>query len=332
VYLARKKISGEIRYFIRESCPGNPYPLTRDLFDLGKNPAEYIIYPGGNAYYFDDIIEDRLAELGVSFQEEELDDIFWPFLHHEIRRAHEYFRNRGHNHKEKTAEKISPSSRFHLFDRRRIHYLKYAQMDQGRIGNVSPKLFQILRGKSRDEIEQYFMDEERVLREREYKNYVYVIFDLQKHFPQHFAKTMPQGLDQNQVDDCFIREICRLCEDSRFWMGMESHGIPNEYLARYLYMFFDNDYGRSTYLEEMIQNWINSKRDFIPPQKRRTVSMREALTILGVTESELRGMNKRELTRLYRRKARDLHPDQGGDHEAFIRLTEVYHEIRERKK
>ncbi|MEZ4528852.1 MAG: J domain-containing protein [Desulfobacterales bacterium] len=331
MYLARKKTGRQVCYCIRESYAHGDQMRCRDLFDLGRNPAKYIIYPGGNAYYIEDTVEENLRAQGCCPCGDELDDIFWPFVRHDIRRALEHFRSRGANHACRKDRKITPGADFHLFDRRRIHFLKYGQMDQGRIGQVSPKLFQILCSKSRDEIEQYFMNEERILKEHEFKNYVFVIFDMQKHFSQGFAKTMPQALDQEKVDEFFMEEICRINGDSGFWAGMDSAGGLNEYLIRYVTMFFDNDYGRSTYLEEMIQNWMNSHREYRPPQKKRTAGMKEAVTIFGVSESELRTMGRRELTRLYRRKARELHPDQGGDSAAFIRLTEVYQELRERK-
>ncbi|WP_363330992.1 J domain-containing protein [Desulfonatronospira sp.] len=35
-------------------------------------------------------------------------------------------------------------------------------------------------------------------------------------------------------------------------------------------------------------------------------------------------MSRRELTRIYRRRALKMHPDKGGDHEEFIRLNEAY--------
>jgi len=334
MYLARKKTGTQVRYCIRESYADGEQMRSRDLFDLGRNPGKYIIYPGGNAYYIDDIVEENLRSQGARPCGEELDDLFWPFVRHDIRRALEHFRSRGANHASKTEKHISPGADFHLFDRRRIHFLKYGQMDQGRIGMVSPKLFQILCNKSRDEIEQYFINEERILKEHEFKNYVFVIFDMQKHFSQSFAKTMPQALDQEKMDEFFTEELCRMNADSGFWAGTDMGNCTGlrEYLIRYATMFFDNDYGRSTYLEEMIQNWINSHRDYNPPQKKQGATMKEAVTIFGVSESELRTMCRRDLTRLYRRKARELHPDQGGDPAAFIRLTEVYQEFRERKK
>ncbi len=38
-------------------------------------------------------------------------------------------------------------------------------------------------------------------------------------------------------------------------------------------------------------------------------------------------MSGRELTRLYRQRAKNLHPDTGGEHEVFIRLTAAYEQL-----
>jgi hypothetical protein len=40
----------------------------------------------------------------------------------------------------------------------------------------------------------------------------------------------------------------------------------------------------------------------------------------------------KELARQYRQKAQQLHPDKGGDHDKFVKLTEVYHELLRTKK
>ena len=60
--------------------------------------------------------------------------------------------------------------------------------------------------------------------------------------------------------------------------------------------------------------------------------MKEASTILGESEAELKKMSRRELVHLYRRKAQELHPDKGGDHDKFVSLTEAYHELMRTKK
>ena len=52
MYLARKKIKGVTHYYIRESYQDGDTFQSRDLIDLGADPAEYIIYPGACARVF----------------------------------------------------------------------------------------------------------------------------------------------------------------------------------------------------------------------------------------------------------------------------------------
>ncbi len=72
-------------------------------------------------------------------------------------------------------------------------------------------------------------------------------------------------------------------------------------------------------------------RDFRFPQKKREEALKEGSDLFGVTESQLKEMSGEELTRLYRKKARDLHPDTGGSQEDFVKLTEVYQALKSRK-
>ena len=55
-----------------------------------------------------------------------------------------------------------------------------------------------------------------------------------------------------------------------------------------------------------------------------SMSRSHAIAMLGITAEQLASMSKRDLTRIYRQKAHELHPDKGGDTELFIRLTAAY--------
>jgi hypothetical protein len=331
VYLARKRIQGINHYYIRESYRDGEWMCHRDLMSLGTDPARFLEYPGGNAVYVDESVEDNLREKGARPRGDELEELFWPFVDPEVRHAQDHFRNRTRSGSRPSREKLRGEN-FHLFDRRRVHFLRYGHMDQGNIRRVSPRLYRVLVDKSRDEIEQYFMREERVLRAHELKTYLFVAFDLQRHFTQSFAKTMPQALDQNVVDETFIGEVCRLHADANFWGGMGLREDLHRYLVRYVILFFDHEYGRSTYLEDVVNEWINRHRAWNPPRSRSKVSVSEASNVFDVPESELRSMSRTELTRMYRKKAMKHHPDQGGDPTVFIRLTEAYQVLVERKK
>ncbi|MBU4413595.1 MAG: J domain-containing protein, partial [Proteobacteria bacterium] len=288
MYLAQKIIKKKIHYIIRESYWDGKYFRSRDLFDLGADPAKYIIYPGGNAYYIDEKVENRLNSLGVEPGFDELDNIFWRFLKPEIKYVLEVFRQRaGRTQRKGSVKEKGGNAQFHLFDKRRIHFLKFGNMDQGRIGRISPKLFQVLLNKSRDEIEQYFLESEGILDPSELKSYVYVIFDLQRFSSKLTAKTMPQALDQKKVDEHFIEEVCRLNKDRSFWAGMTIRPGLNEYLIRYIIIFFDNEYGQSYFLHDYIKNFIDSKRFYAPHSNKSSVTLDEAITIFGIKKDKL---------------------------------------------
>jgi hypothetical protein len=327
VYLAQKKIRKKTHYFIRESYPDDDIFLSRDLIDLGTDPAKYIIYPGGNAFYIDAVIEECLAKMGVTYRDNDLEDIFWRFLDPEIQHALMYFRNRENRAREnrKPAEKLKKTKRaVHIFDKRRLHYLKFGRMQQGYLWLVPEKLFSILRNKSRDEIEQQFLEMEQQLHPREYKAYAYVIFDIQQFFTESFAKKRPQYLKQNDVDGYFIAEICRLNQDLTFWAGMQTGNSLHEYLIRYMLMYFDYDFVPRFWAEDYLRNFMNSRRDYHPPAGAAGVTLKEASSIFKEPKEVLKQMSRQQVVRLFRRRAQELHPDKGGDQGKFIRLTHAY--------
>ena len=335
LYLAQHRIKGKTHYFIRNSFKDGDCFRSRDLFYLGTNPAKHIVYPGGNAFYVDQVVEDRLCSLGLKANNDELEDLFWPFVKPRIRWALDSFREKAKARRKrariKGAEEEQIQAQLSEVDKRRIHYLRCGRMDQGSIGQIPIKLYQWLFGKSRDEIEQCFMEMERRLKPSELKTYTYVIFDLQRFFSESCAKKIPQGLDQQRVDNHFLEEICRLNADSFFWAGEPPGDSLHEYLIRYVVMHFDNDFGPDSSLRDYIKEFINARRARWAPARKSSVSFEEASTIFGVREEALRTMTKRGLVRLYRRMAQKLHPDKGGTHEKFIQLTEAYHELLRRK-
>ena len=332
MYLARRTVQGITRYAIRETYRKEGVLTSRELFDLGFDPSRYIHYPGGNAFYIDLDIEDQLTTLGVESGDDDLEDLFWPFIRPDIRRAVEHFHHRHRAQKKPNSEASDLStSDFHLFDKRRLLYLKTGRTDQKRLGLVPAKHFKILAEKSRDELEQQFLEMERILKPREIKTYVYVAFDLQQFFRSAFAKRSPELLDQTDVDSYFNQELCRLNDDARFWQGIEKSNHLNAYLARYVVMFYDYDYPGHDLAAEFLHQFINSRRRYRPPQKV-AVKMEEARRIFGKSISALKQMSRSEFARLYRRKAMELHPDQGGNHDKFVRLTNAYHGLLRKKR
>ena len=335
MYLAQIKINGETRYCIRESYPHGDYFLSRDLFDLGPDPGRFIIYPGGNSFYIDETIENRICAMGKKADLEALEDIFWRFLQPEIRRVLEPFRRREKRHRaarRKGRLQEDADARLHIFDKRRAHFLRFGRTDQGNIARLPLKLFRFLYNKSRDEIEQMFMDQERELAVREYKTYAYVIFDLQHYFHEPFAKSHPQMLNQRKVDEYFIEQLCRLNGDRFFWAGMPSGDRLNEYLVRYVLMYFDYPYTPSSFMDEYLRQFIDSRRAYGPPYKNSTFTLKTASAVFDRSKADLKKMSRKELARLYRQKAQMLHPDKGGDHDTFVKLTEAYHNLLKTKQ
>lgn len=327
MYLARKHIGSKTHYVIRESYRQQDVYLCRDLYELGTEPAQFIVYPGGNAFYIDEAVEEGIRSLGSEPAPQDMENMFWPFLRPDIRIKLEPFRRQERQARSSGRPAPAPEAfDAHIFDKRRIHFLKTGQMDQRALGRLPAALLRPLRHKSRDEIEQGFMEMESVLRPREYKAYTYVIFNLQQFFHQRFAKDSPEFLDPEEVDDYFIEEVCRLHRDPGFWGGMDAGGRLSDYLVRYAVMYFDHDFATRSLAADSIRDFINRHRAYRPPPSV-TISMEEITGIFGKSREALKKINRRDLWRLYRRRAQDLHPDKGGDHERFLKLNEAYHKL-----
>ncbi len=327
MYLAFIKTRNKITYTLRESVPSGKKLIHRDLFDLGPSPVTWIHYPGGNAWYVDENLEEVVSRASQNFDPDDLEEVFWPWVREDIRRAVEVFRNRGGSRgKPRLTEdqKETISRRTHAFDKRRTHFLKFENMDQGPLPNMPAVLFKDLQQKSRDEIEQGFLPQERKLAPQNLKSYVYTIFDLQSFFQGFMAKQMPQALDQTKVETYFLKEICRI---NKNLFGLTSH--LHGYMVRYLIMFFDNDYADTILLEEMERAFRFRHRSFNQPPPK-SFSARKARTLFHITKEELKKLNKRGLTKIYRKLAREHHPDRGGSHEQFVEINNAYQVLLEK--
>jgi hypothetical protein len=330
MYLAEHTINGRKKYVLRDSQydPDSNCWQSSDLYDLGRAPWDYIKYPGGNSFYVDERVSEQLAEQGVEHDLCELEELFWKFVRREIRQKLEPFHCRGLRAKRQRVKRENfGEQQVQVFDKRRIYYLRCGVMDQRRISSLPLKYFKALLNKSRDEIEQSFVQLEKSLNPREYKQYAYVIFDLQRHFTGLSARLIPQALDQEELDKYFLKDLYRLHRDESFWAGLKKENRLHEYLVRYAVMFFDYEFDGGSAWEEYLQNFINSKRFHRPSPPQSTVSMTVVVEIFGVSEDDLKAMNKNDLTKLYRQKAHELHPDKGGEHDSFVRLAEAYEQL-----
>ena len=317
MYLATNRKNKTVRYMIRHSFLDGDIYKSCDLFDLGKDPARFIVYPGGNGFYIDPEVEDAIEKKGLPVSQDDLEIIFWDFIDPEIKRAMSGFQRSGAKQKRPV---IGPVN---IFDKRRLVYLKSASVDQRNMNTFPDTFFNVLKQRSRDEIEQYFMKQERILEAKELRTYVYVIFDLQKHFTNLFKRHTPAALDGDQMDDGFVKEICDLNTDKGFWAGMKQKKGLKAYLIRYAVMYFDNDFPECTPFADYLRDFMNRHRLHRPPESVR-VGMAEAAGLFDMSEAELKKLDAKAFTRVYRRRALKLHPDMGGSQETFVKLTAAF--------
>jgi hypothetical protein len=337
MYLARIHRHGKLTYDLRESIYQNGHYVSRTLARLGRDPEDQIIYPGGNSFYISEELRDSLEDQGVEADYDELEELFWPFVHPGIRRKVGCFRERAKAQKKRPPLTEGQEKRIrdqvHIIDKRRLNYLRLGKLDQSLLGNVPPKLYRRLLNKSRDEIEQDFMLLEMELKPREYALYVYSFLHLRRFFDEIVAGKMPQALDQEKLDQIFLQEICNLNSDPEFWAPDQPVSSLHPYLRRYLIMYFDFAFGPSTYLEDILMDFMARHRFHQrPPRQKAAMSPDETSRIFGVPKDELQSMSQRQVTRIYRRLAKKLHPDQGGDHDEFVSLNQAYTILMERKK
>lgn len=330
MYLAKKRIKKQIHYVIRESIADGDTFKSRDLVELGPDPENWIVYPdNGHAFYFDEALCDALEAKGAEPDNEELEQVFWPFIDPESRRVIEGFSRppAGRQTLRKEQKQRCQTEAFHMFDKRRMHYLRFGEMDQSRIHRAPTTLYRKLLDKSRDEIEQQFMAMEQVLQAHEKKSYAFVIFDVAGNFSSEIARRFPQALPQEKVDDGFLAAVCRLNADPSFWADMEAGDTLHEYLVRYVCWFFDVDFDGGRYLEDLIWQFKRRHHGFRPPPPRETMPMEAALKMMDIDKSAFAAMTVKTLTRQYRRMAKQYHPDQGGEHGLFIKLNRAFEDL-----
>lgn len=328
MYLAQKKINRQTHYYIRTTYQDGTCLKSKDVFNLGPDPSRYIIYPGGNAYYFDDIISETIELNGLHITSDELDTIFWDFLHPETQRVIKGFQRSS---SKRSYDSTITDRPVHLFDKRRMHYLRFASSDQRNLTFLSDKFFKNLFGKSRDEIEQYFITQERILNPRECKAYVSTIFDLQRCFRQNASVHQIYYMNPDKMDSVFIDSICQLNTDKVFWEGMELSDTLHDYLIKYVIMYFDYDFPSRSPFQDYLNDFRNRHRIYTPPEKIR-IKTKEAARLFETRWKELKKMDLRSFNQLYRKLAMKHHPDQGGDPETFIKLTEIYEGLLRKKK
>ncbi len=330
MYLAWKRHQDRRNYYIRKSVIQNGVFVSMDLMDLGPDPSVYLEYPGGRSFYIQERVEEHLDKKDTPWSYQELEDLFWPFLRPDIRRSLDGFKCRDERHAKRSG--LTPEeddfirNRLHIVDKRRYNFLRLGELDQSKLTRIPTRFYRPLAFKSRDELEHLFIDMESRLELSEYSLYVYSFFYLRRFFDEIIAGKMPQGLDQDRLDRLFVQEVCLLDRDESFWRGLSRKKGLHAYLRRYVIMYFDYPFSTGNILQEHIRDFMarNRARFQQPRPGKKDPGMDEVSTILGMSVQKLKKMSRRELTRVYRRRALKMHPDRGGDHEEFIRLNEAY--------
>ncbi len=331
MYLEKQEIDGGLNYFICETFNDRRNLNARTLFDLGTNPSNYIIYPGGNSYYIHESVELSMIEKGYKVDTFEIEAIFWPFLEPRIKmmlREPSRGIKREYCHY-KRYELYELQSRIHIFDKRRLHFLRFGIINQSDIKYVPYRSFSRLLGRSREEIECMIDEEEKSLGTSELKVYVYTIFNLQRHFNHPYATSAPQMLDQDILEDYFLKELCIMNLDKSFFISENNCNRLHNYLAKYLILFFDNDFsGMSFDYFSSFRNNFNQQLK----QNKKTLSISEACKILDISEREYSSMTKKQVIRRFRKLAHICHPDKGGTDDKFVKLCEAYERLLEGKE
>ncbi len=304
--------------------------------DLGSDPGRFVHYPGGSGFYFSPELEETLQKEAMQYSPDDLEDVFFPFLKPEARRLVKNFRRRGRSSRwrDYPPEKLLElQNGLHSFDKRRLHFLRCGRVDIGVLHGRPWKFLNVLLHKSRDEIEHTLESMELQLRPHEYRSYVYTALHLQRHFAGQFTKNTPAALDAEKVDEAFVFELCRLNRDAEFFKGVEPGNDVglSPYLMKYAILYFDHEFERPSVWAEFAGEF--ERRRHFPPAGGKTPGMAtdEACKCLGICPSEFSKMNREELIRCYRRRAKRMHPDGGGEHDEFIRMTQAYESLLAKK-
>jgi hypothetical protein len=338
LYLRRWRTRGEYHYLLRESYRHEGLWKHRDLMDLGTDPGEFIEYPGGNGFYFRPDLEDRLQDLGVAYSSADLEQLWLPFMKPHVRRVVEMFGVNGRTctsaYAGSDSDQLKRQNALHVFDKRRLHYLRCGRIDIGRFDRRVWKCFHVLYQKSRDEIESLFESMELQLKPHELRPYLFTAFHVESCFPHNPLRHQPAALDGERVDDYFLEELCRLNRDSSYFSGIPDRDSSelHPYLTRYLILYFDHDFDRRSLWNQYVEDFVQARRRHRSPKTQPAISNQEALDAFGLDDATFQQMSRRDLIRLFRSRAKQIHPDTGGNHDAFIRLNEAFACLLPRKR
>ena len=326
MYMTRIRRGGRWEYRLRQSISeADGRWVHQDLYGLGPDPRGHIVYPGGNGFYFDPLLTETLADLGVPDVDRELERVFLPFLSPDIRRVVTQMTRLGRKRllsfSAEAMERLQAG--LHPFDKRRLYFLRTGRADPDRLVLRTQKCYNALLEKSRDEMESVFETLEAELKPRERKQYVFFAMNLGRRFAGADAQT-----NSALLDDVFLQEICRLAQDETYrGAGYDRSAtrldLPDA-LVRYVILWFDHDFERTS-------PWAHAREDFTRfrrmPPRRPLDDLAKACAVFALSVDEFRRLSRSDLARLYRKKALETHPDHGGDSEGFVALGLAYERL-----
>ena len=318
MYLARKRTSSGFRYFLRISRKEGPFWKGRDLIGLGPDPSIYIRYPGGKSFYIDEALEETIKSYGIETDQWELERLFFRFVKSEIREALYFYIDRGQRRPSRLSreEQLRLQEKYHSFDKRRLLFLKFGCTNVEGLLERPLSFLNQLQDKSRDEIEQLIWDKEDRLRPKEVVAYIYTAFALWEYFPGRISRFIPEAALIEELDRFFLEALCKVAEDEGYRMGLSEGEVLREYLYRYVILYFDHTEAERQFFEDRQQGkWW----------RREVVD--KAARYFGFSPESLEKLSRKELLAIFRAKAKELHPDRGGDKEAFIRLRKLFEEL-----
>ena len=326
MYLAKIIEGCQTSYQIRQSYQTEEHCFNyRIIYDLGNNPHQFIDHFADHVVLFNQDLVEAVSANTKGDGDSILERLLYDFLPREIQQQFSIFQARaGYSTPFSKSDRQEIARQIHLFDRRRLYYLRYGAVDQSRLSRLHEKCCRPLLGQSRDEREYYFTAEEKALEPGNYLQYVYAIFNLQKYFHQSFAPWLPESLAFDEMAEHFEKELCHLNQDRRFWQKEATTDWLHHHLARYLIMFFDYTPTRRSFPADFARKFMADHRTFRWPERTLARSPEKISEIFATPYDQLKKMTREQLNRLYRQKAMQLHPDRGGDHDLFIELTEIY--------
>lgn len=315
MYVAVVREKGRARYELRRTVPLGGALGFETVADLGTDPGSMVRFGRFGMSYAEELL-DVLVGFGADM--DRVDEAFSRFAP----QGYTGFSSRGGSWRRTTptSAQVEEIGALHAFDRRRMAFLRSGEVNLSRIGEVNPRLFKGLVGKSRDELEQMFLHLERELPQDEARAYVHAALNLQRHFTSLVARTNPEALDQDRLDEAFMIEYCALVQDEAFGFGLP--GGAQRYLRRYACMHFDCDFPAVDGFRRIFEAFMNDFRRHRPRPK--PVAPERVRELFGLDMAEIRKLTRREFARVFRKKAMSMHPDQGGDHDAFVELLETY--------